>query len=49
MNLNILSSIELNRLTIPSMIKRKMAKLHVGSIASNEAVGSLATTLLRQV
>ncbi len=48
MNFNILSSIELNRLIIPSMAKRKNGKIiHVGSIASNEAVGSLGYNIAK--
>ena len=48
LNLNILSSIELNRLVLPSMLKRKSGKIiHVGSIASNEAVGSLGYNIAK--
>ena len=40
--------IELNRLIIPSMAKRKNGKIiHVGSIASNEAVGSLGYNIAK--
>jgi 3-oxoacyl-[acyl-carrier protein] reductase len=43
MNLNFFSSIEINRLLLPQMIKKKKGNIvHIGSIASNEAVGSLA-------
>jgi 3-oxoacyl-[acyl-carrier protein] reductase len=48
LNLNILSSIELNRLLIPSMKKKKSGKIiHIGSIASNEAVGSLGYNIAK--
>ena len=48
LNLNILSSVELNRLLIPSMSERKNGKIiHVGSIASNEAVGSLGYNIAK--
>lgn len=43
MNLNFFASLELNRLFLPQFIKRKKGNIvHIGSIASNEAVGSLA-------
>jgi len=42
MNLNFFSSVEINRLLLPQMIKKKKGNIvHIGSIASNEAVGSL--------
>lgn len=48
LNLNILSSIEINRLLLPSMIKRKNGKIiHIGSIASIEAVGSLGYNIAK--
>ena len=48
LNLNILSSIELNRLIVPSMLKNKNGKIiHVGSIASIEAVGSLGYNIAK--
>jgi 3-oxoacyl-[acyl-carrier protein] reductase len=43
MNLNFFSSVELNRLLLPQMIRKKKGNIiHIGSIASYEAVGSLA-------
>ncbi len=48
LNLNILSSIEINRLLLPSMLKRKNGKIiHIGSIASIEAVGSLGYNIAK--
>lgn len=42
-NLNLFSIFEINRLVIPMLIKRKSGTIiHVGSIASNEAVGSIS-------
>ena len=42
-NLNLFSIFEINRLIIPNLVKNKSGTIiHVGSIASNEAVGSIA-------
>ena len=42
-NLNLLSILEINRLLLPYMIKRKKGNIvHIGSTASNEALASLS-------
>jgi len=50
LNLNILSSIELNRQIFPLMKKRKKGSIvHIGSIASGEAVGSLSYNIAKSI
>jgi short-subunit dehydrogenase len=49
-NLNILSSIEFNRLILPIMNKKKKGNIvHIGSIASSEAGGSLSYNLSKSI
>lgn len=49
-NLNILSSIEFNRLILPIMNKKKGGNIvHIGSIASSEAVGSLSYNIAKSI
>lgn len=48
MNLNFFAPLELNRLLLNQMIKKKSGNIvHIGSIASNEAVGSLAYNIAK--
>ena len=50
MNLNILSAIEFNRQIFPIMKKRKKGNIvHIGSIASGEAIGSLSYNIAKSI
>lgn len=50
MNINILSSIEFNSQILPLMQKRKKGNIvHIGSIAANEAVGSLSYNIAKSI